>query len=69
MAIAMKKIRPGAKRALIIDTDLHYGDSTVSIFRGDGDVKIVNLWSVDENFEYPNMDESRYLRQVQYAFQ
>lgn len=69
MAVAVKKIRPRAKRALIIDIDLHYGDGTVSIFRGDGDVMIVNPWSVDENFEYLNMDESRYLGQVEDAFQ
>ncbi|TFH52613.1 MAG: histone deacetylase family protein [Methanothrix sp.] len=68
-AIAVKKIRPRAKRALIIDIGLHYGDGTVSIFRGDHDVKIVNPWSVDENFEYLNMDESRYLGQVERAFQ
>lgn len=68
MAIAIKSIRPEAKRALIIDIDLHFGDGTVSIFRGDHDVKIVNPWSVDENFEYLNMDESRYLKQVKDAF-
>ncbi|MDD1733319.1 MAG: histone deacetylase family protein, partial [Methanothrix sp.] len=28
MAIAIKKIRPAARRALIIDIDLHYGDGT-----------------------------------------
>ncbi|MCK9440665.1 MAG: histone deacetylase family protein [Methanothrix sp.] len=69
MAIAIKNIRPRAKKALIIDIDLHYGDGTVSIFRGDRNVKIVNPWSVDENFEYLNMDESRYLSQVEGAFQ
>jgi acetoin utilization deacetylase AcuC-like enzyme len=69
MAIAVQKIRPKARRALIIDIDLHFGDGTVSIFRGDHDVKIVNPWSVDENFEYLNMDGSRYLRQVEDAFQ
>ena len=69
MAIAIKNIRPRAKRALIIDIDLHFGDGTVSIFRGDQFVKIVNPWSVDENFEYLNMDESRYLSQVKVAFQ
>jgi len=69
MAIAVKSIRPRAKRALIIDIDLHFGDGTVSIFRGDPNVKIVNPWSVDENFEYLNMDESRYLSQVKGAFQ
>jgi acetoin utilization deacetylase AcuC-like enzyme len=68
MAVALKKIRPRAKRALIIDIDLHFGDGTVSIFRGDPDVKIVNPWSVDESFEYLNMDGSRYLRQVEEAF-
>jgi acetoin utilization deacetylase AcuC-like enzyme len=69
MAIAVQKIRPKAKKALIIDIDLHYGDGTVSIFRGDSNVKIVNPWSVDENFEYLDMDESRYLSQVVGAFQ
>jgi len=68
MAIAIKNIRPRAKKALIIDIDLHFGDGTVSIFRGDSNVKIVNPWSVDENFEYLNMDESRYLVQVEEAF-
>ncbi len=68
MAIAIKNIRHGAKRALIIDIDLHFGDGTVSIFRGDSNVKIVNPWSVDENFEYLDMDESRYLSQVEEAF-
>jgi acetoin utilization deacetylase AcuC-like enzyme len=68
MAIAVKNILPRAKKALIIDIDLHYGDGTVSIFRGDSNVKIVNPWSVDENFEYLNMDGSRYLSQVEDAF-
>jgi acetoin utilization deacetylase AcuC-like enzyme len=69
MAIAVQRIRPRAKRVLILDIDLHFGDGTVSIFRGDSNVKIVNPWSVDENFEYLDMDESRYLSQVQGAFQ
>lgn len=68
MAIAVQKIRPKAERVLIIDIDLHFGDGTVSIFRGDRNVKIVNPWSVDENFEYLNMDQSRYLAQVKEAF-
>jgi len=34
MAIAVKKFRLKAKRALIIDVDLHFGDGTVSIFWG-----------------------------------
>ena len=57
MAVALKKIRPAARKALIIDIDLHFGDGTVSIFRGDPDIKIVNPWSVDESYEYLNMDE------------
>jgi acetoin utilization deacetylase AcuC-like enzyme len=69
MAIAVQKIRPWAKKVLIIDIDLHFGDGTVSIFRGDCNVLIVNPWSVDENFEYLNMDQSRYLSQVVGAFQ
>ena len=69
MAIAVQRIRPRAKRVLIIDIDLHYGDGTATIFRGDPDGKIVNPWSVDENFEYLNMDGSRYLMQVVDAFQ
>ena len=68
MAIAIKKIRPAARQVLIIDIDLHYGDGTASIFRGDSGVKIVNPWSVDESFEYLNMDGSRYLKQVEDAF-
>jgi acetoin utilization deacetylase AcuC-like enzyme len=68
MAIAVKSIRPRARKVLIIDIDLHFGDGTVSIFRADHDVKIVNPWSVDESFEYLNMDESRYLKQVEDAF-
>lgn len=69
IAIAVKKIIPRAKKALIIDIDLHYGDGTVSIFRGDTNVKIVNPWSVDANFEYLYMNEGRYLSQVEGAFQ
>ncbi len=69
MAIAVQKIRTRAERVLVIDIDLHYGDGTASIFRGEGNVKIVNPWSVDENFEYLKMDQSRYLAQVKEAFQ
>ena len=68
MAIAVQRIRPKAKRVLIIDIDLHFGDGTVSIFRGDHDVKIVNPGSVDANFDYLSMDVSGYLRQVEAAF-
>jgi acetoin utilization deacetylase AcuC-like enzyme len=53
---------------LIIDIDLHFGDGTVSIFRGDKNLKIVNPWSVDANFEYLNMDGNGYLKQVKNAF-
>jgi acetoin utilization deacetylase AcuC-like enzyme len=35
MAIAVQKIRPKARHVLIIDIDLHYGNGTASIFRGD----------------------------------
>jgi acetoin utilization deacetylase AcuC-like enzyme len=69
MAIAVKRIRPRAQKVLIIDIDLHFGDGTVSIFRGDHDVKIVNPGSVDSNFDYLNMDASGYKRQVEAAFQ
>jgi acetoin utilization deacetylase AcuC-like enzyme len=68
MAVAVQKIRPKAKRVLIIDIDLHFGDGTVSIFRGDHDVKIVNPGSVDINFDYLSMDVQGYLRQVEAAF-
>lgn len=68
MAIAVQRTRPKAKRVLIIDIDLHFGDGTVSIFRGDHDVKIVNPGSVDANFDYLSMDSSGYLRQVEAAF-
>jgi len=64
MAIAVQKTRPKAKRVLIIDIDLHYGDITATILRGDLDIKIVNPWSVDENFEYLDMDGSRYCFQT-----
>lgn len=69
MAIAVQKIRPKARRVLIIDIDLHFGDGTVSIFRGDENVKIVNPWSVDANFEYLSLDANGYLKQVEEAFQ
>ncbi len=68
MAVAVQKIRPMAERILIIDIDLHFGDGTVSIFRGDKNVKIVNPWSVDANFEYLNMKGDGYLKQVKDAF-
>ncbi len=67
MAIAVQKIRPKAKRVLIIDIDLHYGDGTVSIFRGDHDVRIVNPGSIDANFDYLNLDVNGYLKQIETA--
>lgn len=68
MAIATQKIRPKAKHVLIIDIDLHFGDGTVSIFRGDKNVKIVNPGAVDLNFDYLRLDSSGYLQQVEEAF-
>jgi acetoin utilization deacetylase AcuC-like enzyme len=68
MAIAVQRIRSKSKRILIIDIDLHFGDGTVSIFRGDNHVKIVNPGSVDANFDYLDIDENRYLKQVEAAF-
>jgi acetoin utilization deacetylase AcuC-like enzyme len=68
MAIAVQKIRPRARRVLIIDIDLHFGDGTVSIFRGDENVKIVNPGSIDLEFNYLQLDSSGYLRQVEEAF-
>jgi len=68
MAIAIQRIRPIADKILIIDIDLHFGDGTVSIFRGNKNVKIVNPWSVDANFEYLNMNGNDYLKQVKNAF-
>ncbi len=69
VAIAVQRIRPRAQRVLIIDIDLHFGDGTVSIFRGDHDIKIVNPGSVDANFDYLTMDANGYKRQVEAAFQ
>ncbi len=69
MAIAVQKIRPKARRVLIIDIDLHYGDGTASIFRGDHDVRIENPGSVDMNFDYLSMDASGYLKQIEAAME
>jgi acetoin utilization deacetylase AcuC-like enzyme len=69
MAIAAKNIRPRAKKTLIVDIDLHFGDGTVNIFRGNQKVKIVNPGSVDANFDYLTMDARGYLKQVEAAFQ
>jgi acetoin utilization deacetylase AcuC-like enzyme len=69
MAIAVRKIRPRAERVLIIDIDLHFGDGTVSIFRGDRNVKIVNPGAVDLEFTYLKLDSSNYLRQIEESFE
>jgi len=69
MAVAVMKIRNQARRALIIDIDLHFGDGTVSIFRGDRDVKIVNPGAVDLGFDYLDIDQSGYVEQVRLAMQ
>jgi acetoin utilization deacetylase AcuC-like enzyme len=69
MAIAVQKIRPMAERILIIDIDMHFGDGTVSIFRGDESVKIVNPGSVDPEFNYLSLDSSGYINQVEEAFE
>jgi acetoin utilization deacetylase AcuC-like enzyme len=68
MAVALQRIRPKAKKVLIIDIDLHFGDGTVSIFRGDESVKTVNPWSIGANFKYLNMDVGGYLKQVEESF-
>jgi acetoin utilization deacetylase AcuC-like enzyme len=69
LAIAVQKIRYRAGRILIIDFDLHFGDGTMSIFRGDSKVKIVNPGSVDLQFDYIQMNSDSYLRQVEAAFE
>ena len=69
MAIAVQKIRPNAKRVLIIDIDLHFGDGTVSIFRGDHEVKVVNPGSVDANFDYLTLNARGYLKQIESALE
>jgi acetoin utilization deacetylase AcuC-like enzyme len=69
MAIAVQKIRPNAKRVLIIDIDLHFGDGTVSIFRGDHEVKVVNPGSVDANFDYLTLNADGYIKQIEVALE
>ncbi len=69
MAMAVQKIRPLTERILIIDIDLHFGDGTVSIFRGDENVKIVNPGSVDPEFNYLSLNNSGYINQVEEAFE
>jgi acetoin utilization deacetylase AcuC-like enzyme len=68
MAIAVQRISSRSEGVLLIDIDLHFGDGTTSIFRGDPKVRIVNPGSVDINFDYLAMNERGYLRQVEDAF-
>jgi len=64
MAIAVERIRKRAGSVLILDIDLHYGDGTVSIFRGIMDVAIVNIGAIDIGFDYLSLDDSRYIEDV-----
>jgi acetoin utilization deacetylase AcuC-like enzyme len=52
---------------LIIDIDLHYGDGTARIFRGDYAIRITNPGSVDINFEYQSMEARGYLKRIKAA--
>lgn len=52
---------------LIIDIDLHYGDGTASIFRGDYAIRITNPGSVDINFEYQSREARGYLKRIEAA--
>ncbi len=54
-------------KVLIIDIDLHFGDGTVSIFRWDDMVKIVNIGAIDAGFDYLKLDRTGYLDQVERA--
>ena len=67
MAIAMDRVRNRAGKVLILDIDLHFGDGTVSIFRGAEDITIVNPGSIDINCEYLQIDGKGYLEQVRTA--
>lgn len=69
MAIAVRKIKERIGKILILDIDLHFGDGTVSIFRGDREVTIVNPASVDINFEYLQINGSGYLADVKEALE
>lgn len=69
MAIAVRRIMRRMDKVLIIDIDLHFGDGTVSIFRGDSGVKIVNPGSVDKDFDYLSLDSHGYLKQIETALQ
>jgi acetoin utilization deacetylase AcuC-like enzyme len=75
MAVAVKKIEERIEgqiegrtgEILIIDIDLHFGDGTVSIFRWDEKVTIVNIGAIDVGFDYLKLDRSGYLGQVERA--
>ncbi len=78
MAVAIKKIEDRmeedqiegrAGKVLIIDIDLHFGDGTVSIFRWDENVKIVNVGSIDMGFDYLKLNRNGYLDQVEKALE
>jgi acetoin utilization deacetylase AcuC-like enzyme len=64
MAIAVERIRRRAGRVLILDIDLHYGDGTVSIFRGTKDVIVVNIGAIDIGFEYIGQNGDRFVDDV-----
>ncbi len=69
MAIAVERVRKRAGKVLIIDIDLHFGDGTVSIFRGAGDITIVNPASIDINCEYLKIDNRGYVGAVKKALE
>lgn len=69
IAIAVKTIRQYVRRVLILDIDLHFGDGTVSIFRWDPDVSVVNIGAIDANFDYIKLESSGYIEQVEKALE
>ncbi len=69
MAVAIKKIEDEVEKVLIIDIDLHFGDGTVSIFRWDERVKIVNVGAIEMGFDYLTLDRSGYIDQVERALE
>ncbi|MCX8206549.1 MAG: histone deacetylase family protein [Methanothrix sp.] len=69
IAIAVKAIRKHVRRLLILDIDLHFGDGTVSIFRWDPDVSVVNIGAIDANFDYIKLESGGYIEQVEKALE
>ncbi len=69
IAIAVKRIKPRLDKILILDIDLHFGDGTVSIFRWDEDIKVVNIGAIDANFDYINLESEAYMAQVANALE